>query len=511
MRGEKGRGLPRRAVLGGILSGIAGSAMLPLAGCTALGSTPPTPTTPPPTPTVPPPTPVPPEPTRAPTTAPTEAPPTPTVPAATPTTAPPTAALSTPSPSPASETPQPSPTARPSPSTAAETALRLATNHPAVEVPWFRKVLDTFARDNPAYRVEQTNVTARYLEQVATWAGEGALPDVVYVRSAHAAAWAYKRWIASIDDLVTGDGQAIGVADFHPSQVEELKLDGKWLLLPYDYSGQCLYSRADAYSDAGTPPRDDWTWTDLAAAAKRATQQSATGTRWGFAWAADAGSLPGLWLAEAGAFRRDDGRGIAVSSPDHVRITQWLADLALVEGSAPKPGEAGAGALTAGRLGSEVEGASAAAGYRAAGNRILATGLPKGAAGRRASYATGSGFAISQRTKDREGAWELLRHLSSRDSLEILVALPVRALPGRASAVPLWQAGVEAMGTLDHADAIVAAASEGYPHRQCVWWLNYQDVYGELMPAVWSGDKKAADVLPELEQRVNAAAARYFA
>ncbi|HEX8958723.1 MAG TPA: extracellular solute-binding protein [Solirubrobacterales bacterium] len=378
-------------------------------------------------------------------------------------------------------------------------------------MPWFGKVLDTFARNNPGYKVEQTNVTERYLEQVASWGADGKLPDVLFVRSADAAAWAYKQWVVSIDDLVTRDAQAIDLADFHPSQVEELKLDGKWLLLPYDYSGRCLYSRADAYADAATTPRDDWAWTDLAAAARRATRKDATGPRWGFAWAADAGSLPGLWLAEAGTFRRDDGRGIAISSADHVRITQWLADLALVDGSAPKPGEVRSGALVAGKVGAEVADASAAAGYRAAGTRVLASGLPRGAAGQRPSYATGSGWGLSRSARDRDGAWKLLRHLSARDSLEITVALPVRALPGRLSAVPLWQAGVEAMGMLDHADAIVAAASEGYPHRQCVWWLNYQDTFGELMPAVWSGDKKAADVLPEIEKRVNAAAARYFA
>ena len=411
----------------------------------------------------------------------------------------------------ASPTAQVTPSAQASPSPSAQTALRLATNHAAVEVPWFRKVLDDFARDNPGYRVEQANVTARYLEQVASWAAEGKLPDVVFVRSVHAAAWAYKRWITGVDDLVLRDAQALDLADFHALQVEELKPDGRWLLLPYEYSGLTLYSRSDAYPDAASAPRDDWTWADLAAAAKVATRKDPTSPRWGFAWAADSSALPGLWLAEAGTFRREDGRGISVSTADHARITQWLADLALVDGSVPKPGEAAARALVAGKLSAEVDDASAAAGYRTAGTTILATGLPKGMAGRRASYSTGSGWGLAQSAKDREAAWKLLRQLSSRDALEILVALPVRSLPGRASAVPLWQAGVEAMATIDHPDAIVRSASEGFAHKQSVWWLNYQDAFGELMPAVWSGQKKAADVLPELERRVNAAAARYFA
>ena len=375
MRDAMGRGLTRRAVLGGILAGTTGSALLALAGCTAPGQTPPTATVSQPTQTAVPPTATPPAPEPTATIAPAEA-------SATPTAGPLPTAQAEPTPSPVPATPQaPSPTSVPSPSPGAQTALRLATNHAAVEVPWFRKILDTFTREDPAYGVEHINVTSKYLEQVASWAADGKLPDVVFVRSVHAAAWAYKRWIAPIDDLVSRDGQAIDLADFHASQVEELKQDGKWLLLPHDYSGQCLYSRADAYSDAATTPRDDWSWADLAAAAKQATLRDPAATRYGFSWAADASSLPGLWLAEAGTFRRDDGRGISVSSANHVRITQWLADLALVDGCAPKPAEAVSGALVAGKLGAEVAAASAAAGYRAAGGRMLATGLPKGAAG----------------------------------------------------------------------------------------------------------------------------------
>jgi len=496
MRHKMDRGLPRRDLLRGILGSAAGSALLAIAGCAAPRPTRSAPADAPPT--------------AAPTMAPSPSS-TPPGETATPTVGPQATAPAAPTAGPTAAIPQASPSSQPSPSPSAQTTLRLATNHAAVEVPWFRKVLDDFARANPTYRVEQSNVTARYLEQVASWAADGKLPDVVFVRSVHAAAWAYKRWIATIDSLVLRDAPALDLADFHAPQVEELKLDGKWLLLPYEYSGQTLYSRSDAYPNAASAPRDDWTWADLAAAARGATRKDPTSARWGFAWAADSGALAGLWLAEAGAFRREDGRGISVSTAEHVRTTQWLADLALVDGSSPKPGEAGSRALVAGKLGAEIDDASAAAGYRAAGTKVLATGLPKGAAGRRASYATGSGWGLAQSAKDREAAWKLLRHLSSRDSLEILVALPVRSLPGRASAVPLWQAGVEAMEAVDHSEAIVRAASEGFPHKQAVWWLNYQDAFGELMPPVWSGQKKAAEALPELERRVNAAAARYFA
>ena len=220
-----------------------------------------------------------------------------------------------------SATPQPTPSVRASPSPSAQTTLRLATNHAAVEVPWFRKVLDDFTRDNPAYQVEQTNVTARYLEQVASWAGRR---QAARTSSSPAPRtpppWRTSGGSQSIDGLVTRDAQAIDLADFHASQVEELKLDGKWLLLPHDYSGQTplqpsrrlLRPRDRRRGTTGPGP------TSRRRPSRRRGRTSAA-TRWGFAWAVDAGALPGLWLGEAGTFRRDDGRGISVSTADHVR------------------------------------------------------------------------------------------------------------------------------------------------------------------------------------------------
>jgi ABC-type glycerol-3-phosphate transport system substrate-binding protein len=451
----------------------------------------------------------------------TPLPPTPT--AAAPTSSPSAPATSTTAPQSTATTIMPSPTtatqatatapatpavqSSPSPGAA---ALRLATNHATVELPWFRKVIESFGRDNPGLRVEQTNTTARYLEQIAGWAGEGKLPDVLYVRSPHASACAFKRWIGSIDDLVNRDGRSLDLADFHALQTEELKSNGKWLLLPHDYTVQTVFSRTDAFSEAGGPLGEDPSWTELIDAARRATKRDATGVaRWGFSWHPDAGTMPGLWLSETGRFFRDDGRGIAIASAEHVRITQWLADLALVEGVAPKPSDFQSGALAAGKVAAEVAGSWSAAAYRSAGGKVTCSCLPRGASGRRAGYACGSGWAISQPTKLREEAWKLLQHLTTRDSLEILVALPVRNVPGRVSAMPLWQASLEALGSPERPAAIKRMTTESFAHQQAVWWLDYQDLYGELMPKVWSGEKKASEVLPTLEKQVNAAAARY--
>ena len=408
------------------------------------------------------------------------------------------------------------PAALPTPSATPTVRLRLATNHAAVEVPWFEKVLDRFAERQPRAGVDLVNVPSGYLEQVPTWAADGALPDVLFVRPQHGAAWAYRKWLVSIDDLVARDAREIDLGDFYPPQVEELKYQGAWLALPHDYSVYGIYLRADHLAEAGVDrPRDDWTWPDLLQLARRLTRREGGQVlRWGFQWRPDYCAMPGIWYAEGGTFLDGDGRGVAVSTPENVRATQWLADLAEVEGVAPRVGDLSPGVslFAGGRLSMEANGSWAAALYRgAAGDkaRIDVAYLPRGATGHLAAHSTGGAWAIGRGVRARDLAWELVKHLSSRDSMELLVSLPVRNLPGRVSATNLWLESLRAIGVPGHPEVFPKTAVNSYPLHPVPWWLDYEDAYDELMPLVWSGRRRAADVLPELERRVNAAAARY--
>ena len=436
----------------------------------------------------------------------------------------------TPVPSPISPEPTFSPTVSPSPTTAPERAptatlaprapigvasIRFATNHAAVELPWFHKVLIGFSSVEPDVKVEHWNVATRYLEQLATWASAGTIPDVLFARSQHAAAWAYRKWLVDLDDLVARDKDEVRPDDFHSAQVPELKYQGRWLLLPHDYSVPVLYYRADWLAEANLGrPASGWTRGDaLGLARKLIKREGDQTTRWGLGWRPDAATLPGLWQGEGGSFIREDGPGVKIDTPENARVTQWLADLAGSAGVSPKVSETPAvDVFASGRLAMEVSGSWAVAAYRGAlGSKSVAdiAVLPRGASGHSPALSTGSGWALGRDSKAREAAWALMKHFGSRDSIETLVSLPLRNLPGRRSAVPLWLEGLRALEFPTHPEVFTQTAEETYSLRPVPWWLDYQDAFAELMPLVWSGRKSATEVLPDLERRVNQAAARF--
>lgn len=415
-------------------------------------------------------------------------------------------------PSPAAPSTAPSAVAS-SPRTPLSGELRLATNHAAVEAPWFRKVLDGFRERQPGVKVERVNVAARYLDQVPSWAAEGKLPDVLFVRCQHSAAWAYRKWLVGVDDLVERDRREVDPSDFYPPLVEGLKYQGKWLALPQDYSVHALYLGLDHFSEVGlSPPPADWSWADLLATARRLTKrEEGRVARWGFNWWPDSRAMPGIWQAEGGRFLNDDQSGLVLNVPESVAATQWLADLGVVEGVAPTPGVDG-GLFAAGKVAMEGNGSWAPAQYRAAlggSARVGLALLPLGRTGGRSVQSSGTGWAIGRDARSRDLAWALVKHLASKDSVEITVSLPVRNLPGRVSATSLWLDGLRSIGLPSQPEVFARAAVEAYPLKPVPWWLDYEDVYDELMPEVWAGRRKAADVLPELERRVNAAAARF--
>ena len=135
--------------------------------------------------------------------------------------------------------------------------------------------------------------------------------------------------------------------------------------------------------------------------------------------------------------------------------------------------------------------------------------FPRGSAGKRAGYSTGTGWCLSRDSRQEAAAWELMKHLASRDAQELMVALPLRNVPGRASAAALWTESVKALGFPEHAGVYATAAAEAYTLEPVAWWLEFADACDNALPQVWEGQLNLAEALVEIEQRTNAGAQRY--
>ena len=413
--------------------------------------------------------------------------------------------------SPSSQTPLASPVAHtPTPTR----VLRLATNHSAVELPWLRKALEAFTRARPGLAVEIENTTSGYLGQIGTWGAEGKTPDVVFTRGRHAAAWDYKGWIVPIDDWLRRDEAQVESRDLYPSASADATRDGRWLILPTTCAVTVLFGSTTVFQAADTElPREDWGWPELFSTARRVSKGAGgKGARWGLSWRPDAIELAAIWRAEDPGAVPDDGSGLNVEGASAAAVIQNLADLACAEGVAPTDADVASGAATfeAGDVAIEAGGSWSVPRYRATDNvSAVSAPPPRGSTGRRAAAVTTAGWAIGRDARDRDSAWQLVRHLGSRDAVDLTVTLPMRDLPARQSSAALWLEGVKAIEGPRDAEGIIKLAREAAALPSVPWWLEYQDACDELLPSVWAGQKRAAEVLPEVQRRVAVAARRF--
>jgi ABC-type glycerol-3-phosphate transport system substrate-binding protein len=72
--------------------------------------------------------------------------------------------------------------------------------------------------------------------------------------------------------------------------------------------------------------------------------------------------------------------------------------------------------------------------------------FPKGSTGKRYITPAGGGWGISATTKSPDQAWTFLNHIASTESINTMVAEPVRSVPGRQSSAKVWEEAVSKGG-----------------------------------------------------------------
>jgi ABC-type glycerol-3-phosphate transport system substrate-binding protein len=411
---------------------------------------------------------------------------------------------------PAAALPPPTPTLAPRTATPTQT-IRIAANHAPVELPWLRKAVEGFTTARPAVGVEIVNTPTGYLGKIAEWAANGSLPDVLYARTGYAAAWAYRGWLRPLE-MGPGSSPA-DEADLPATSIEALKGATGWLYVPTLASVTALYCNPSLFRQAGIqPPYAGMNWNDLLASSRAIAQVTGgRSSRWGLSWHPDHLTMAAIWRGElATAFAVE---GLSVDGAECVALTQAIADLGIGDGaSAPRESDlsSGAATLVGGTLAAEANGSWAAAQYRATEKQpISIVAPPRGSAGQIAAAPLSAGWGLGRDAKSRPLAADLIRQLGGKDAVDIAVTLPLRDVPARLSSVSLWLEGLKAVGGPGLAETLPGLVQESRSLPLVPWALDFQDAYEDLMPQIWNGKKRASDVLPDLQNRVNAAARRF--
>lgn len=159
----------------------------------------------------------------------------------------------------------------------------------------------------------------------------GKPPDVAVINAAAIFTLADMKAVQTLDDLVKASGGNEFVNDFFPAFLQDSRLNGSLLGVPFQRSTLVLYYNPELLSSNGGGTKAPQTWDEVVQTGQKLTaRQGNTVTRWGVGFPSSGSSY---WEFQALAIEAgqnvmgDAGNKVFFNSDASVTALQWLLDL----------------------------------------------------------------------------------------------------------------------------------------------------------------------------------------
>ncbi len=397
------------------------------------------------------------------------------------------------------------------------------TNHDAAtDVPLFNKVIANFEAANPGIKIHLTNYpsSSPFDPSIIPTRGiSGTLPDVWYNRTYNTADRANHGWTISLDSYVKRD--KMSMSDFWPAEVAQMQWKGHLYSLPYDFSDFGIYYNKAMFDKKGIkyPPADgNWTWDDVFKLAaefveKSGVRQTTFGidlTPLTYFW-----STAGFVLAWGGQWYSADLHSFPINNDGAATLFQTVADAIFKTNSAIKGSTfpAGTDSLATGQVAMDLDGSWATLQHRNdIGNRFDwdVAPMPKGPTGKLPLSEAGGAWSIATNSKHPDEAWAWIKFLTSTASDDILISEPVRSMPGRKSAVPLWVKTAKSAGLPPaHASVFADILPYSFNVASVPYYQELQTLSSTYIGDIMTLNKPVKDTLAKWQAAANAAIKKY--
>lgn len=218
--------------------------------------------------------------------------------------------------------------------------------------------------------------------------------------------------------------------DAHPKLIEGLRWKDQQYLLPFAWNTTLIYYNKSVLENAGLPePPPDWTWDDFLEYAQTITQDKDGDGNidiWGFQ------SDPGLWrlggwtISNGSFFMNEDFTEPWYDRPETIDALQFVRDLVWKHQVAPSGDFNRREAFAAGTLGMMADSPSTrktliSAGLSPDDYDITFFPSPTGKVVIGSQWGT-DGYGITKDSEHPDLAWEMLKHLVSKDVMSTLLS-----------------------------------------------------------------------------------------
>jgi len=277
---------------------------------------------------------------------------------------------------------------------------------------------------------------SEFSNKVATDVAAGHTPDLINIAIEGTRLVVKKGLIVPLDEYIANDpaGKEL-IADVAPALIDAFKVDGKIWQIPHSWNNMLIYYNTQMFKDAKIdPPKDTWTWDDFLATAKKLTTGSGDNKVYGFGIPFfNFGLTP--WFLTKGTYRlTPDWSDSNLTDPKVLEAVKFVHDLVHVHQVSPDVGgEAGvdvnAQLFAAGKLGMSGWGHWPIQGFIQNNFRDFDVQFWPRSTAATSVHGVG-GWGISKDSQNKPLAWELIKELTSKETIqasaEAGVAIPAR-------------------------------------------------------------------------------------
>ena len=125
---------------------------------------------------------------------------------------------------------------------------------------------------------------SEYSNKITTQVAGGQSPDIINIAIEGARLLQSKGLLQPLDEFIANDPSAKELTDdVDPALIAPFKIDGKTWYIPHSWNNMIIYYNTKIFKDAGIdPPKPDWTWDDFLGIAKKLTTGSGADQVFGF-------------------------------------------------------------------------------------------------------------------------------------------------------------------------------------------------------------------------------------
>jgi multiple sugar transport system substrate-binding protein len=367
-----------------------------------------------------------------------------------------------------------------------------------------------YAEAHARFNEEHPNVTivdnftpvttwSEYSNKIVTQVAGGQAPDIINIAIEGARLLVSRDLLIPLDDILSGDPESSELTDdVHPALIAPFNINGQTWYIPHSWNNMVIYYNTQIFADAGLePPQAEWTWADFLETAQALTSGEGDSKVFGFGIPYfNFGLTP--WLLTNSTYQlNEEWTESNLDDPKVTEAVQFVHDLVHVHGVSPAvEGTDNANLFVSGRLAMSGWGHWPIQGFIA--NDFQDFDVQYWPRNTAATSVFGvGGWGISKETPHSDLAWELIKELTSQETIQatadVGVAIPARRSVAESEAFLEFPGNAEIFyGSLE--DTRPVASPDNFNELETI----YMRHFGEVMSGAATPEAAMAAAHEEL-------------